>query len=177
MYLIVSPIFLSWKHLQEDLVKSYGSFPNLSFQLTNVNSPHFTLGNSMSPIVLTFRLLAGCMICRKVWLMLTSSNWNKANAKLPNKVFTGQWISGTPFARFKAGSRNISRWWCQWGSEIITGGKWRKPHLLGQSWEVGRNKSRGCAMKAGSAKDRAPITFPSTFNCHRCPYSLRGGQR
>lgn len=59
----------------------------------------------------------------------------------------------------------------------LLGKKWPKPHLLGQSWKVGRNKSRGCAMKAGSAKDRVPITLPSTFNCHRRPYSLRGGQR
>ena len=54
-----------------------------------------------------------------------------------NKIVTGQWISGTPFARFKAGSRNWR--WCQWGNEIITGKKWLEPHLLGLPWRMGKS--------------------------------------
>ena len=83
-----------------------------------------------------------------------------------NKIFTGHWISGTPFARLRAGSRNISCWWCQRGNEITTGKKWREPPSVRLVLKVGRNKTRDVPSRTALQRTGWPITLPSALDCN-----------
>lgn len=87
-----------------------------------------------------FQLTSEVWDCLEVWLMLTSGNWGEADAKLLNKIFTGQWISGTPFAPSEEEMRIASWWWGPWGNEIITGKKGLTPPSVKLILEVEKNE-------------------------------------
>ena len=87
--------------------------------------------------------------------------------KLLNQIFTGQWISGTPFARFKAGSRNVFWRRCQWGIEIITEKARPEPHLLGSSWRLERIILFRQCYQGQLHKGQRPITVSSPLHCNR----------
>lgn len=105
-----------------------------------------------------FQITSEVCDCLKVWLMLTSGNWGEADAKLLNKIFTGQWISGTPFANSKEELRIVFWWSRQWGKEIVTKKAGLTPPSATLVLEVEKGKIRGEVLFEDSS---SRISLPS----------------